>query len=212
MFDKNEIQPKIHFDRSSAHHTSHWIIEIDDLYYIEGHEYLTFWAVMNDMGITHISPDRLKLCPDAKNCYHEIRLTGFQLWYHLPFPANQTEPIRYELFADAWHGLRNIFSRQMHPEAPQGINFIEKWDETGERSLENYMSVRIGYDPEEEPEELIELTPIIENAELVQGQEIAEYQIRLLYDDPNAVCEDLFSAFNYINNRLCNPFELIVEN
>ena len=211
MNDKHEIQTKIHFHKSKENLSSPWCIDIGGVYFIEGYEYLTFVAVMSDMGIDFLSPDRLKLYPDAENCYNEIRLTGFQYQNYLPFPAIQTDPIRYELFVDAWFGLGNIFSRQLHPEAPKGINFMEKWGETGALSLGNYMLVRCDYDPEEEPDELIELTPFIENVKLAQGQEIAEYQIRLLYEDPNAVVEDLFSAFRHINHWLCEPFELIVE-
>jgi len=210
MINKNEIQTQLHLYKANKN-LSNWGVQVGTHLMI-GYEYLTFYSVLFDAGINNLSPDRLLYHPDAENCFHEIRITGLQSTMFLPFPVEQMDPIRYELFADAWYGKREIFSNQLHPEVPNGINFIEKLEALGDFSFDKYMFARSEYDPKaENPEKTIELSSYIETQGPIQGQKISDYQIRLFYDDPNRFLEDLVSAFQHINARLCKPFELIIE-
>ena len=220
MIDKNEIQTHIHFLKTTPENfenimlkegCSDWSAAINNNYFIKGSQYLTFHCVLSDMGISLVSPDQLLQNPKPANCYYEIRLTGRQFITFLPFPKEQTESIRYDLYSDAWYGLGNIFSKQMHPKSPCGINFTEKIKESGDPSLKNFLVAQLKEDSETDAVKLIELLPYVESQKLVQGHKISDYQIRLFYDDPHEHFEDLVSAFIFINSKLCEPFELVIE-
>ena len=180
--------------------------------------YYTFWGkrslfhlILGDFGITSTVYDEYDESM-LKGCKYEIRIFPYVLYDAHILTETDVADIRFDLYYDAWNGLGNIFSQQVDPNHPIGINITERlfpFFDDPKALLSNYESAKHEKLPEKG--DLEDLTPYVQEVSLTKGDKISDYQIRLLYNDPYDQFWDLVSAFRFINQSLGNFFDFQVD-
>lgn len=211
----------LYFKRNTPIHFTKKMPSIKDCvllaneYYTTDDEYSIFVLMLKDLGINPVFYPYKDDHPMLKGCKCEIRISPYILME--PTLLAETDraainDIRFDLYYDAWHGLGNIFSRQVDPNHPIGINFTERLNlffDDPDTSFLDFIKLTLMYLPKKD--NLEDLTPYINEISLTKGEKISDYQIRLLYNELSDCFWDLVSAFRFINHSLGDFFDFQVD-
>jgi len=209
---------QIHFKKENSQnildHEKHYRLirepRVGNNYITTCSEYMTFSSILDDFCIFPIVYyDEESVI--VKGCEYEIRICPYVFINILKngIPPHQ---IRYDLYEDAWFGRGNIFSRQIDPENPLGLNVTNRlMDSTNDffAFFREFIQIRSETLPENGV--LEGLSQYRDVVQLVNGIKICDYQIRLFYDDPYKHFKDIVSAFNFINQGIGERFDFIVD-
>lgn len=189
-------------------------VDQEDNYYTSFVEYSIFNLILADFGIDSIvyyGYDE----PMLKGCEYEIRISPYVLIKSnslAEMDETDINDIRLALYYDAWHGLGNIFSRQVDPNHLIGINLTERlYSSVDDPNAFFVDCFRAKCEHLPEKGNLEDLTPYVQAISFTKGEKISDYQIRLLYNDPYALFWDLVSAFSFINQSSGNFFDFQVD-
>ena len=189
-------------------------VNLENNYFASLGEYSIFNLISADFGIDSIvyyGCDE----PMQKGCEYEIRISPY-IFFKSNSLAEIDEAdindIRFALYYDAWHGLGNIFSRQVDPNHPIGINLTERLNLSVDDPNAFFVDCfRAKCEHLPEKGNLEDLTPYVQEISFTKGEKISDFQIRLMYNDPYAHFWDLVSAFRFINQSLGDFFDFQVD-
>lgn len=218
-----DLQERFHFRKESREFPIYEQSDEPDLYKImikaEEHnnilttmdEYLGFIAILGDFGINSIVHFNKLDSPDLRGCDHEIRISPQVVFQCFGWPEEQNNQVRYEIYTDAFFGGQEIFKEQIEPANPLGINLTSR-QMLAESDFDEVVDhLRTTCEQLPERGQIVELREYTDENDFKVNSKISDFQIRLLYQDPHSQFRDLVSTFRYINSRLCEPFELIIE-
>ena len=186
-------------------------VEIEDNLFSSIDEITTFRETLGDFGINAIAHYRNLDDPNLRGCEYEIRISPVWAFAFFCWTEEQNNQIRYEIYADAWYGTCRIFKEQIEPDNPLGVNLSKRLEESDSPMEAMFDFFRTTCEQLPEKGSIVELRDYVGESDPQIGEKISDFQIRLFYHDAHSQFRDLVSAFNHINGRLCNPFELIIE-
>ena len=189
-------------------------VNLENNYFASLGEYSIFNLILADLGIDSIvyyGYDE----PMLKGCEYEIRISPYILFKSnslAEMDEADINDIRFALYYDAWHGLGNIFLRQVDPNHLIGINLTERLNLSVDNPNAFFIdSFRAKCEHLPEKGTLEDLTPYVQEISFTKGEKISDFQIRLMYNDPYAHFWDLVSAFRFINQSLGDFFDFQVD-